>query len=153
KYRNLRGFDEAGALELLLLSAERDVDSVADLCRARVEENRPEAPLVLEAVTRGYLRQYRLPQARACLERWLEIQPDNPQALFMEGQVHLDYEHAVHAAAEKYRRVVQLDPQHEEARVDLAVALMELKNYAEAAEQLEYLRHAQPDNLRVQVGL
>jgi tetratricopeptide (TPR) repeat protein len=153
KYQKVRGLDEAGSLELLLLSAERDVDSVADECGRRVREDRPEAPLVLEAVSRGYLRQYRLPQARACLQRWLQIEPDNPEALCMEAQIHLDYEHAVHAAAEKYRRVIQVDPENEEARVGLAVALLELKDYAGAAEHLEYMRHAQPDNLRVRVGL
>jgi tetratricopeptide (TPR) repeat protein len=153
KYQKVRGLDEAGSLELLLLSAERDVDSVADVCRRSVEENRPEAPLILEAVTNGYLRQYRLPQARACLDRWLQLQPDNPQALYIQGQMHLDFEYDVNAAADSYRRAVQLDPEHEEARVGLAVALLELKDYRGAAEQLEYMRRAQPDNLRVRVGL
>ena len=153
KYQKVRGLDEAGSLELLLLSAERDVDSVADVCRCSVEENRPEAPLVLEAVTQGYLRQYRLPQARACLERWLRLRPDNPQALCVQGQVYFNLEHAVNAAADSYRRAVRLDPAHEEARVGLALALLELKDFEGAAEQLEYMRHAQPDNLRVRVGL
>jgi tetratricopeptide (TPR) repeat protein len=48
---------------------------------------------------------------------------------------------------------VQLDPDHEEARQGLAIALMESKSFAEAAEHLEILRQRQPDNLRLQVGL
>jgi tetratricopeptide (TPR) repeat protein len=153
KYQKVHGLDEAGSQELLLLSAERDVDSVADVCRRSVEEKRPDAPLILEAAANGYIRRYRLPEARACLDRWLQLQPDNPQALYLQGQIHLDLENDINGAAESYRRVVQLDPEHEEARVGLAVALLELKDYRGAAEQLEYMRRAQPDNLRVRVGL
>jgi predicted Zn-dependent protease len=153
KYQQLRGCDEAGSLEQLLLSAERDPEAVADVCRRYVDQERPEAPLVLEAVSRGYLGQYRLPDARVCLDRWLQTQPENPQALCVQGQLHLDYEHDVHAAVASYRRAVQLDPEHEEARVGLAIALLELKTYPEALEHLGYLRKAQPDNLRVQVGV
>jgi predicted Zn-dependent protease len=83
----------------------------------------------------------------------LQLQPDNPQALYLQGQIHLDLENDINGAAESYRRVVRLDPEHEEARVGLAVALLELKDYRGAAEQLEYMRRAQPDNLRVRVGL
>jgi tetratricopeptide (TPR) repeat protein len=153
KYEQVRGLDEAGSFEQLLLTAERDVDSVADLCRKYVEQEHPEAALVLEAVTRGYLQQYRLPEARGCLNRWLQLQPENPQALCLRGQLQLDYEHAQPEAVESYRRAVQLDPEHEEARVGLATALLQTKKYAEAVEHLEYLRRCQPDNLRVQVGL
>ena len=153
KYQQVRGLDEAGSFEQLLLSAELSVDKVADACRGYVEKNHPDAPLVLEALARGYLRQYRLREARFCLDRWLEAQPENPQALYMEGQFHLDYEHAVAAGAEDFRHALRVDAEHEEARLGLAIALLEGKNFTEALEHLEYLRQRQPDNLRVQVGL
>jgi len=92
KYQQVRGLDEAGSFEQLLLSAERGVDSVADRCRHHVEQDHPDTPLILEALTRGYLRQYQLPEARLCLDLWLQRQPDNPQALCLKGQFHLDYE-------------------------------------------------------------
>jgi predicted Zn-dependent protease len=60
----------------------------------------------------------------------------------------------VRSAAEKsYRRALEVDPDHEEARLGLAVALVEGRNYEEAAGHLEHLRRCQPDNLSVQVGL
>jgi tetratricopeptide (TPR) repeat protein len=154
KYQQARGLDDALGLERLLLTAERSgAEATMALCRRRVEDNDPNAPLILEAVTRGFLRQYRLRDARLCLERWLTLQPDNPQALCLMGQFHLDYERARSAAVDSYRRAVEVDPDHEEARVGLAVTLLEGKNYAEAAEHLEEVRRRQPDNLRVLVGL
>jgi predicted Zn-dependent protease len=99
------------------------------------------------------MRQYRLAEARRCLTHWLEKQPDNAQALSLEGLFHLDYEHARSAAEDSYRRAVELDPDHEEARMGFAVALLDGRDYAEAAKHLEHLRHCQPDNLSVQVGL
>ena len=153
KYQQVRGLDDAGSLEELLLSAERDVEQVADVCRHYVERGHPDTPLILEALTRGYLRQYRLGEARFCLDRWLEREPENPQANCLEGQLHLDYEQTRALAVETFRHAVQLDPDHEEARLGLAVALLETKNFVEAAEQLEDLLKRQPDNLRVQVGL
>jgi tetratricopeptide (TPR) repeat protein len=153
KYEQARGLDDALTLEQLLLSAERRVDRVADLCWHYVEQGHPDAPLILEALTRGYLRQYRLAEARRCLNYWLEKQPDSAQALCLEGLFHLDYEHARTAAEKSYRRALEVDPDHEEARLGLAVALIDARNVAEAAEHLERLRQSQPDNLPVQVGL
>ncbi|HEY7314100.1 MAG TPA: tetratricopeptide repeat protein [Gemmataceae bacterium] len=152
-YRDIRGRDDALAFEQLLLAAERRLDEVADQCWQYVEEDRFDAPLLLEALTRGYFQQYRLGQARLCLDRWRQIQPDNPQALYLEGLFLFDYLHARSAAVDSYRRAVELDPDHEEARLGLAVALLHGKSFAPAAEQFERLRQCQPDNARVQVGL
>src|SRR6185437_12616635 len=88
-----------------------------------------------------------------CLDRWREAQPYNPQLHYLNGLFHLDYAHAASAAVESYGRAVELDPDHEEARIGLAVALLLRKEYAKAAEQFERIRQVQPDNDRVLVGL
>jgi tetratricopeptide (TPR) repeat protein len=153
-YQKSRGFDDAYNLEHLLLSAEQNVDRVADLCHRYLDEGHPDAPLILEALTRGYLRQFRLPDAYVCLERWRQTEPDNAQAFWLEGLFHLGYERgAQQAALESYRRAVELDPDHEEARLGLASAAIQSKLFAEAAEHLEYMRRCQPENLQVRVGL
>lgn len=153
RYQQARGLDEACTLEQLLLSAAGGNEQVIDLCWRYVEQGHPDTPLILEALTHGYLRKYRLGEARLCLDRWLQLMPDHPQALCLEGFFYLDYGHARTAAEKSYRRALELDPDLEEARLGLAVALIDDKNFAEAAEHLERLRQCQPDNLSVQVGL
>jgi tetratricopeptide (TPR) repeat protein len=152
-YREVRGRDEAYTFEQLLLAAECRVDEVSEQCGKYVEEGRYDAPLLMEALTHGYLRQYRLGQARFCLNHWKQMQPDNPQVFYLEGLLNLDYLHAASQAVVSYRRAVELDAEHEEARLGLAVALLSDKNFAEAAEQFERLLQSQPDNTRIQVGL
>jgi tetratricopeptide (TPR) repeat protein len=152
-YQKARGLDEASTREQLLLAAERRVDQVADRCWRDVEDGRPDAPLLLEALATGYMRQFRLTEARLCLDHWLQSDPNNAQALYLEGLFYLDFSHAREAAEVSYRRAVECDPDHEEARLGLAVTLLDKSNYAEAAEHLERLRRVQPDNLSVTVGL
>jgi predicted Zn-dependent protease len=154
KYQQARGCDDAATFEQLLLAAERGGDDhVAGVCRHYIEQGHPQTILILEALTRGYLRQYRLGEARGCLDRWLQSQPDCAQVFCMEGELHLDYEHARSAALDSYRRALQLDPEHEEAHLGMAIALLDSKAFAEAVGHLEYLRKHQPDNPRVQVDL
>jgi tetratricopeptide (TPR) repeat protein len=152
-YREVRGRDEAYTFEHLLLAAECRVDEATELCWKCVQEGRFDAPLLMEALTRGYLRQYRLGQARLCLNRWKQEQPDNPQAFCLEGLFLLDYLHDSPDAVDSYRRAVELDADHDEARLGLAVALADCRNFAEAAEHFERLLQGRPDNARLQVGV
>jgi predicted Zn-dependent protease len=152
-YREVRGRDEAYAFEQLLLAAECRIGEAADSCWQSVEEGRFDAALLLEALTRGYLQQYQLGQAQHCLKRWRQIQPDNPQISYLQGLFNLDYIHDRPGGEESYRRALELDPNHEEARLGLAVALLMGKSFARAAEHFEDLRQCQPDNLSVQVNL
>jgi tetratricopeptide (TPR) repeat protein len=152
-YRQVRGRDEAYSFEQLLLAAECRVDEMADSCWRCVEEGRFDAPLLLEALTRGYLQQYQLGPARHCLERWQQIQPDNPQIFYLRGLFNLDYLHDRSSAETSYGHALELDADHEEARLGLAVALLLGENFAKAAEHLQRLRQCQPDDLRVQVSL
>src|SRR5579871_6215301 len=92
-YQEVRGLDDACSLEQLLLSAERHIDPVVEVCWHNVEHDHPETPLILEALTRGYLRRYRLGEARLCLDRWKQMEPDNPQIFCLEGLLYLDYAH------------------------------------------------------------
>jgi tetratricopeptide (TPR) repeat protein len=153
RYREVRGRDDAYTLEVFLLAAECRIDEVADRCWRYLDEGRYDASLLLEAMTRGYLRQYRPKQALLCLDRWKRIQPDSPQAFYLEGFFLLDHAHTESIAVESYRRALELDPDHEEARLGLALALLTGKRFAEAAEHFQRLRQCQPDNSRVQVGL
>src|SRR6516164_7648586 len=54
-YLAIRGHDEAHAFEQLLLLAECQTEKTADLCWSYVERGHTDTPLLLEALTRGYL--------------------------------------------------------------------------------------------------
>lgn len=153
KYQQTRGCDEAVTFEQLLLTAERHVESVEDLCWRYVEQDHPEKSLLFEALARGYMRQYQLRKARMCLDHWRESEPENVQEWCLDGLLRLDYEKARPAAVECYRRAVELDAECDDARLGLAAALLESKLYVEAAEQLEHLRRLHPNHVRVRMGL
>jgi len=154
RYQDVRGpEDEALLLERVLVRVERgELDSVSNFCRARIERDDPATPLILEALARGYLRMYRPREAERSLEEWLRRQPDNPQALLIQGQVH-DLQTRQHDAIASYRRALTVDAEMDEARLRLCEALMQMGLAAEALPHLEYLRRRSPDNLMVQVHL
>jgi Flp pilus assembly protein TadD len=152
-YRDVRGRDEAHTFEQLLLATEGRVEEYAEQCWKCIEEGRFDEVLLMEALTRGYLRQYRLGQARLCLNRWKEVEPNNPQVYYLEGLLNLDYLHSASSAVESYRHAVELDADHEQARLGLAIALGTDRQFAEAVEQFEFLLQRHPDDARAKVGL
>jgi len=153
KYQNQRGCDEPCEVERILLCADSgDVDRAADFCKHWIEHGHPDTPFIYEAMAHGYLHAYRLPDARLLLQRWKQDQPDNPQSFFVEGEV-LDCVGVSEEAAACYQRVLELDPEHTEARLKLTAALMERRDFAEIVPHLEYLLQRQPDNLQALVRL
>jgi tetratricopeptide (TPR) repeat protein len=146
EYERLHGQTEALDLERILQTAARgDVDRVRNYGLLLVREDSPAAPLALEALVQGCLATYRLEEGFAVLQVWLERQPDNTQALTFQAGLKamlLYFDEAVAI----YRRILQLDPEHDTARLRLAVLLMVRPVPGEAAPHLEVLRQRQPDN-------
>lgn len=153
KYQARRGYDEAVTLERILLRAENgELDEVAGFCRNWIEQGHPDATFIYEASVRGYLQAYRLSDARLCLQRWRGDEPDNPQTYYLEGQIH-DCEGVSWMAVASYQKVLQSDPEHDEARLKLTAALLERREIPEAITHLEYLRQHNCDDPLVKVRL
>jgi predicted Zn-dependent protease len=153
RYEEVRGADDDLTLERMLLQAERgELEPVRRCFRAQVEQQHPDTALILEAVTRGNLRALRLRDAEDCLRRWREVQPDNVQALLLQGNLG-ELRQARGEAAAAYRKAVEIDPYYDEARLRLAGTLIDLGRGGEALPHLEYLRPRLPDNPEVAVGL
>jgi predicted Zn-dependent protease len=145
--------DDDVTLERALLNAQRgDVDAVAKYCQAQLRQGSPATPLILEALTTGYLRTYRLQEAQDSVEQWLAREPDNPQALYLNALVAERREKLSDAAA-GYRRALQVDPSRDDARQHLAGVLVDLLQSDEALPQLEYLRRRLPDDVTSQLNL
>jgi predicted Zn-dependent protease len=137
-------------LEQILIRAERGgMDSVMPYLRSLVEENHPATPLILEAMIRGYMRAFRYGDAAMLVSLWLDRWPDDIQANlyhgYISGQIGSEEK-----AVESYRRVLELDPEHDEARLRLADLLINRAAAAEALEHLDQLARKRPDDLYVQ---
>jgi tetratricopeptide (TPR) repeat protein len=153
KYQRLRGSDEAGDLERILLHAQRGaVDRVAWYCRPRVDRNDPATPLILEALVEGLVRSYRLPEALEYLRRWQERDPDNVQAIQLRASIWKLYQKD-YWAADDYREVLRRDPDHDEGRLGLAEALVRIHAFDEAQPHLDTLRRRHPRHPLVHVLL
>jgi tetratricopeptide (TPR) repeat protein len=154
QYQAQRGCDDAAALERTLLRAERgEMDQVTGVCKLWIEQGHPDTSFIFEALAHGYLHAYRLGEVRLCLERWRKDQPTNPQSYFIEGELH-DCEGAATDAIRAYEHALQLDPEHDEARLKLtATLLLERRAFVDALPHLEYLRPRYPANLEVRVRL
>jgi tetratricopeptide (TPR) repeat protein len=152
-YQDLRGADDHLVLERVLLRASRgNVDEVRPFCKARIDEEHPTADLVREAVVAGLIQGYRLQEASIHLRDWLQRDPDCTPALLLDGSVqelHLD----LAAAQASFGRVVDLDPDHDDARLRLVSILLQNSNAPEALPHVEHLRRSLPGNPSVDIAL
>jgi tetratricopeptide (TPR) repeat protein len=140
-------------LEWALLRAQfGELAAVEDYLHEQLSRRPEQTPLIQEALIEGYMRTYRIGAALAGVEDWLKRQPDDTQALFLQGCIWLQAEHPQKALT-GYRRVLELDPQRDDARWRLSQCLLKLRLYDEANPHLEHLHHRFPDNAEMTVEL
>jgi tetratricopeptide (TPR) repeat protein len=151
-YEQLKGVPEALELERALVRVQRgETEAFAGYLLGCVEKGHPDSILILEALTTGFMKTYRMNHADHCLQLWLEREPDNVQALVWRAE--LAERRQSSEAVDYYRRAVEVDPDHEEARLRLASGLVSLHRLDEAAKHYEFLRERHPDKADVLVGL
>lgn len=134
----------------LVHAAAGDLETVEERLKERARQDPAVAPLVLEALIEGYSRMSRVVEALRAAEQWLALEPDNVRALYLRANIHRQVGSAQKCAPD-YRRVVELDPSHHQARRRLALALVEIGRYEEALQHLRVLRQRQPDDEEIQV--
>jgi tetratricopeptide (TPR) repeat protein len=151
--RLVHGTSDEIVLEWALLrAAGGDLADVEDYLHGRADREPARAPVIWEALAQGYLRMYRILDALNVLERWLERQPDNVQALSLRGNLWRQVKQAQKAAPD-YRRAVELDPTREEDRWWLAVSVLEFGRYEEALKHLEVVQRSRPGDPEVLVRM
>jgi tetratricopeptide (TPR) repeat protein len=140
------------AVEHLLVRAQAgDIGEVEKALWEYIEKGRPETPLVLEAMARGYLRVLRVGTAMRCLKMLLEREPDNIEGLVLRGWVHegrLEPQEAI----KDYRRVLELAPERDDARLSLA-QILAFNQPQQAHALFEQVVARQPNNLDALLGL
>jgi tetratricopeptide (TPR) repeat protein len=141
------------ALERLLLQAQSgDIATIEEPLWQYIEKNKPETPLILEALARGYARGLRLSAAQGCLRRILEREPENVEALVLAGKITEQGGGDTEEALQYYRRALELDAERDDARLSLAQILLRDRP-EEARAHFQYLIARQPDNTAVMLGL
>jgi tetratricopeptide (TPR) repeat protein len=152
EYQRLGGVPEILRLERYLLAAQQgDLSSVAGGLHFLVEQKHPDSLMILEALVKGYLLTYRLPEAADGLNRWLERREDF-QALLWRGWVRERLADPAHALLD-YRRAVELNPDSPEARLRLAELLMDLSQPREAIDHWIDLHRQRPEDPALLLGL
>src|SRR5919202_231410 len=118
---------ESVQLEFLLLRVQTgELDEVAATLVKSVEQDHPESPLILETLARAYITLLRYKSALACLNRWIELRPNEVKAYQWRGVV-LERLDQYKAAAADYNKALELDPDLLPVRLRVAEMLMEDK--------------------------
>ncbi len=123
-------------LEWALLRAQRgDPDPVLPYLRSLVEADHPATLVILEAAARGYMRSYRFHDTAYLLRLWLDRRPDDVFALYHMGVTREHIGPRAEAVA-AYQRVLELKPDHDEARLRLVNMFLELARPRDALDVL-----------------
>jgi predicted Zn-dependent protease len=123
-----------------------------ELCTTYLGREDADEFLVLEALSQGYTKTYRLNEALVCLERMLALQPDCGYAFRRRAWIYSQGEQHDQAEAD-YRRALELDPEDTVARLGLGQLLLDIReNGSEASEHFERLWPGQQESA-VAVGL
>jgi tetratricopeptide (TPR) repeat protein len=152
EYKRLGGMPELVKMEQLLTHAQRgDLAEVEEQLRAWVNKDHPESDLILEAMAKGYLINYRLANAEQCLDELLRREA-SPQALYLRAWMACrgqNYDRAM----DLYRELIQVDPTNEAAEFQLGNLLRLSSKPREALGYFEHLHQLRPGDHAVALEL
>jgi Tfp pilus assembly protein PilF len=141
------------AWERLLAQAQiGDLRTTEGQLLERLEESLVADELILEALLKGYLAAYRLPQAAHLATRWLEQHPDRWQPWLYRGRAHY-LNHALGSAAADYQRALEAQPHHRQGRLWYAGALLLYGRFRDALPAFEKYVEDYPDDAAGLLGL
>jgi Tfp pilus assembly protein PilF len=130
----------------------RELPAVEDYLVRCLDLHHPDSLLILEILTPAYLRNFQLDQARACVERWLELAPESAAAWHARG-VLAELKQGRTITVESFAEAVRLDPGRRDSRLALARALLNCNRPADARPHLEEVLRQDPDNAEARVKL
>jgi tetratricopeptide (TPR) repeat protein len=147
------GTSEPLQLEHIMLKAQTGhVEEVFESLFVYVNEDRPEAPLILEAICSGLLSQNLYGMATYCTQEWVKRDKNDSQALFMHGSC-LAMQNAWDEAATHLEHAKVVAPERDDIKLVLARVYVEMKKYSEAAELFEALLAHGSDDPVIRTGL
>jgi tetratricopeptide (TPR) repeat protein len=117
-----------------------------------VTPDHPDAPLVLEALARGYLRCDRLRDVLEACNLWISRQPDHPWPWLWRGGV-FERLGNYHQAVADYRRALENAPEDRDVRLALGALFVRGRQPGAAVEHFEYLLDRSPEDDEALLGL
>ena len=148
----LDGWNQAPLLERRLLDLQSGDLALDPWFWQLVGDDHPETPSVLEALAKGYAKNYMLYRAEHALTRLLELQPRHVEALLLRAWAR-ERRHVYLLALEDYDQALAVKGEHDEARIRKAQLLVLIEKPAEALQELQALQARRPHDPRVLVGL
>ncbi|HEV3237089.1 MAG TPA: tetratricopeptide repeat protein, partial [Gemmataceae bacterium] len=119
------------------------------LCAKHLARQDGNEYMILEAMSQGFLKNYRLKEALMCLQRMLVLQPDSNFALRRRAWICVK-SGQFDQAEKDYRQALEIEPNDLVARQELAQILLDIrKNAKEAAEHFERIVAEQRDSQSV----
>jgi predicted Zn-dependent protease len=153
KYEQSHGETDAGQFEWLLLGVQQgDLADTEGRAQSLLDHGHPDAPLIREALAKGYMNTARWARTANFLNRLLEREPDWVPALVLRGKCHEHFRRRGDARND-YERAVELAPDCGAARLCLAETLYKLGEINGAIRHYEFLRQREPANPEVLLGL
>jgi predicted Zn-dependent protease len=117
----------------------------------RVQTSAANAPLILEALIHGYLRNLQCEKALLCAEALLKLEPSNVLALLWRGRIR-EQTRQVRSARQDYELALQVVPEFDPVRYYLAESLLRSNRLSEAAPHLKALIARAGTNLLVRLA-
>jgi tetratricopeptide (TPR) repeat protein len=144
---------EAIDLERALLAAQiGNLANVENYLVHCVDNGHPDTPLILDVLVPLYIQNYRLLEAQAYLQKWVQQKPDAVRAWYLLGDVDERLQ-LPKDAADAYAEAVNRDPDQHEARLHLAKVLVDLHRAAEAQPHFEEILRTTPRDREARLGL
>lgn len=151
RYWSLYGDDEQLTFQRLLLKAVREgTDQAAIILQPRLAEGGDKARLIRHALVSGFLREFRHTEAESLLLAWQKELPEDPLAGLLFGKLN-EQLFKTTDAIEAYSKIVELRPEHAEAKLKLAMLHMQQRQAENALPYLESLILVLPENTDVAV--
>jgi len=151
--KRIQGATKRIQLEWLLLRSRcGELSEVEPGLLRLLEQKHPESLLIREALADAYMRELRLWAAHACLQQWLEQEPDSIRALSWRGWVRERFGDQ-EGAREDYHRVLKLTPGNSAIRLRLVQLLLGSKEVMEAQRHLRILLETCRKDVGVRLAL
>jgi tetratricopeptide (TPR) repeat protein len=144
--------EEVRLEEMLELAQSGALRQVEAALLGRLNEQSADDGLVLEALAKGYLRDYRLTEAVRLTQQWQARYPQTWQPRFYRGQAY-EVRGLYDLAEAEYRAALEVGPDRPEIHLALAGACLSRPQYQEALENFRAYMRRRPRSPAVLYGI